>query len=69
MFSRYSANDPEGYVQKSEVLPFHHGIFPPKHEGSYAVKVLVDTNENLLVTNSDNYVYSYTHRYRMLLHL
>jgi len=56
------------YVQKSETRQFHHGIFPPKHGGSNDTdKVFVDTNENLLVTNSDNY--SDTHCYEMLLHL
>jgi len=50
------------YVQKGEVRRFHHGVFPPKHEGSNdASKVLVDINEDLLVTNSDNYVYSNIH--------
>jgi len=73
------ANIPEGtvnkllrrqHVQKSEVRQFHHGVFPPKHERSNdAGKVFVDTNEDLLVTNSDNYVYSDTHRYGMWLHL
>jgi len=70
------ANDPEGtvnklhwrrYIQKNEVRQFHHGIFPPKHEGSNNVKVLV--NEDLLVISSDNYVYSDTYCYGMLLHL
>jgi len=60
MFLRYSDNDPEGtvnklhqrrYVQKSEVLRFHHGIFPFKHkESNDANKVLVDINEDSLVT-------------------
>jgi len=39
-------------------------IFPSKHEGSNdAVKALIDTNKDSLMTNNDNYMYSYTHCY------
>jgi len=78
MFSKYSANDFEGtvnklhrrrYVKKSMVRQFHHSIFPLKHEESNnAGKVLVNTNEDSLMTNSDNYIYLDCW-YGMLLHL
>jgi len=74
------AKDPEGTVNIvyckdgmfKKVKRFHHGIFQPKHEGSKGLdagKVLVDINEDSLMINNDNYVYSDTHYYGMLLHL
>jgi len=78
-FQDILANNPEGtvnklhqrrHIQKSEFRRFHYGIFPSKHEGSNdASKVFVDINEDSLVTNSDNYVYSDIHCYGMLLNL
>jgi len=43
--------------------------YSKRERSNYASKVLVDTNEDSLVTNSDNYVYLDTHCYGMLLYL